>query len=482
MMMGPLLRTVTLVVDMVKMMVARTLADASSPFSDVGGFLIGRLRQGIAPLFLLAAIAASGCVWAQGAPGEGPGEALLAAMRAEVLKSTQAAPNHTCLLQVHRVQEKASLGQKMEEYARLEVAYLDGRERYSWPGAASFREDELRDILVMGLSGSGSFAEHIKSVVLGTDTVYGAPVEATDGAVAVLRIPYEVAAGRSGYLVNLDGKEIEAAIRGVITVRISDSAILAFTLEAVNLPPDFPATAVTESIRYQPTLLGSFRPPAEALQRMVEAGTDVYSNRYQYDSCREFRGDSTLRFDQQQEGDVARQKELEQTSGNASASPLPPRVPIELRLKSAIAWGKVQTGGVVEAELTRPVKFLGKVLADGGATVKGRLVEFKQLSGASGVGYYVGIQFETIEDKGNVIPVSLNLDSLTDMPKGSRRGIAAMVRGNTAPYELMERIRPDGTPYPAAGFIRVLGDPNGLPAGIAMRWVADDPERPAPNR
>ncbi|MCW5964808.1 MAG: hypothetical protein KIT83_12275 [Bryobacterales bacterium] len=480
-------KTVTLVVDMVKEMVARSLAESSSPFCEsrqraVGHRLSSLIRGAILACLLVASFAVVCSAAAQDPAAESIGEPLLTSIRAEVRKSLEATANHTCLLRIHRVQEKASLGQKMEEHASVEVAYLGGRERFAWPGERAFRDDDLRDVLVMGLSGSGSFAEHIRSVVLGDDTVFGSPLEITENGAPLVRIPYQVPAGRSGYLVNLDGREIEAAIRGQITVRSADSVILAFTLEAFDLPADFPATSVTEAIRYQPELLGSFRPPAQAAQRMVEAGTDVYSNEYRFENCREFRGDSSVRFGSSQPGDAS--SSSPQMAGGVlpTVEPLPPGAPVELRLRSAISWGKLRTGDPVDAELGRPLKFAGQLLANSGAKVLGRVVEFKQLSSAAGTGYYIGIQFESIEENGKLIPVSLVLDALTDMPKSNRRGLAAMVRGDTAPYELMDRIRPDGSPYPGTGFIRVLGDPNGLPAGLSMRWVAADPERPAPRQ
>ncbi|MCU0226822.1 MAG: hypothetical protein MUF01_04215 [Bryobacterales bacterium] len=395
---------------------------------------------------------------------------LLAALRRAVTASTQAAANHTCQVEVSRLQKKPSVGQNMEEQGRLEVAFLQGKEHFAWPGAAGFQADDLRDILVMGLSGSGSYAAHLRSVALSDDTVFGDPLPEASAGPDIVRIPYRVPAARSGYLVNLDGKEIEAAIRGEITFRGADAAILAFMLEAVDLPAGFPATAVTESIRYAADLVGAFRPPAEAVQRMVEAGTDEYVNRYRFVACREFRGESTVRFQ-----DPASLASAAATAPLATQPPLPAGAPVQLRLKQDIAWGKIATGDPVEAELTRPLKFAGKLIADAGATVRGRLVEFKRILLSSSTGYFVGMRFERIDDQGKLTEVSLELDSLVDMPKGNRRGIAAMVRGETAPYQLLERTGPDGRPFAGAGFVRVLGDPTGLPAGLEMRWIAAEP-------
>lgn len=374
-------------------------------------------------------------------------------------------PNHTCELRIQRLQQKRSAGQTMEEEATLEVAYIDGAERFSWPGAKTFRDDALRDLLVMGLSGSGSFAEHLRSVTLSEDTVFGAPEEVRERDTRLLRIPYKVPAGRSGYLVNLDGKEMEAAIQGQITVLLPGMEVLAFTLEAVDLPPDFPVTTVEESIRFsQNPASAGFRPPLEASQRMVENEIDVYTNQVTFGNCREFRGESTLRFDE-----TASQAA---PAGTPAATILPPGVPMELRLKSAVVWGKSRTGDTVEAELSRPLKFTGQLLAGEGARVSGRIVEFKRITTAAGISFVVGLQIDAIQQKGATISVGATLDALTDMPKSNRRGIAAAIRGETAPFEVLNRVAPGGRPYPRAGFIRVTGDSSGLPAGLSMRWVS----------
>ncbi len=473
MMIGPLFNTVTLVVDMVSPMVARILCTHSSPrFAPAAPTLGARVpfRASLVAAALLCLLI-GGPLVAQPGNTSAP-DALVAALRQAVTQSVNAAPNHTCRVEVQRMQDKVSLRQKMEEQAVLEVAFLEGRERYAWPGASLFREDELRDILVMGLSGSGSYAEHLRSVALSADTVFGRPMPQASADPPVFRIPYRVPAARSGYLVNLDGKEIEAAIQGEITFRPSDAAVLAFTLEAVDLPPGFPATAVTEAIRYQLDSVASFRPPAEAVQRMVESRTDEYVNRYRFLDCRQFRGESAIQFSPSAELDSSSSPAVASPKPAASAPPLPAGAPLELRLKQSIVWEKSVTGDLVEAEITRPLKFVGQLIADTGATVQGRLVEFKRLSSEGGTAFFVGIRFESIVEKGKTTPVALELNSLVDMPKSNRRGLAAVVRGSGAPYEVMDRVRPDGRPFPAVGFIRALGDPTGLPAGLVMRWIA----------
>jgi hypothetical protein len=390
----------------------------------------------------------------------------LEALRQQASVLLDNATNYACELRISRTVDKQSAGQKMEEEARLEVAYIADRERFSWPGAATFGDDELREVLVMGLSGSGSFAEHLRTVVGGADTAFGQPRRESQDGRNLLHIPYEVPATRSGYLVNLDGTEIQAAIEGEISVLEDGMEIVGFSLAAKDLPAGFPATAVAETIQYQPPGESSLRLPASATQRMVEGGTDVYDNRFGFEACRRFQSESEVRFT----GEPATPAGNDTPPDHPSA--LEDGIPFELELKTAITWDKTITGDTIEGLLTRPVKWKGEVLANSGATVLGRVVEFKRITGGSAVGYFVGLQFYSIEDKGKTLPLRATLEALTDMPKSARRGLAAMVRGDTIPFEVMNRLRSDGKPYPNAGFVRVLADTKGLPSGFAMRWVS----------
>jgi hypothetical protein len=466
-MMGPLLRILTLVAGIVDRMVTQASERlALLQWQQRGsGRRFARTLQRIgislaaAVLFLPAQESASGNAVTT--------DSVLPALRKQVQQFVEQSPRYSCQLEIHRVQDKVSAGQKMEERAVLEVSHVDGKEHYSWPGDSPFREDGLRDLLVMGLSGTGSFTEHLRAVVLGEHTTFGTASSGSEGGHPVIRIPYRVPAGKSGYLVNLDGQENEAGIQGVITVIPPQMTVANFSLDATDLPAGFPATAVSEAIRYQVDsgVMGAFF-PSSATQRMVEMGKDVYTNEITYRACKQFQGNSEIRFD-------APSSSAGRNSEVAEGGALPEGVPIEFRLTKDIRWGSVRAGDPVEAELTRQIKWKGEVLVKERARVVGRVVEFKKLSGSAN-GYVVGLSFRLIEDKGKSMQVKASLEALTDMPKSNRRGIAAAIRGENAPYERLERIRPDGAPYPGAGFICVAAEAEGLPAGLAMRWATDD--------
>lgn len=414
---------------------------------------------------------------------------LLDALRAGGPDMLVRSADYACQMELHRVQKKPSQGIEIEEVALLEVAWAGGKERYSWPGEAAFREDELRDILVAGLSGSGSFAGHLRAVVFGRSTEFGEARAATDGRVAVV-IPYRVPAANSGYLVTVDGREFEAAIAGEITLATGNGkpVLAAFTLRAVDLPEAFPARAVHEEVVFVQGLASgdggadSHRVSAHSLagvpvlarQTMTERSGDEYRNRVVYGRCREFRGETSIRFEED-----PGERRTATASGErltVSTRPVPRGVPIDVELETSLDWGKHRTGDTVEALVTRDARFKGSTVVPEGARLRGRIVELKKVTGKS-EGYLVGMVLEEAIAGKTRIPLRMVLESLPGMPKGARRGIAAMVHGENARFRLMERTAPGGGPMPQGGFFQALGPELDVPKGFEMRWVTVDPDR-----
>ncbi|MDZ7637794.1 MAG: hypothetical protein U5J83_06025 [Bryobacterales bacterium] len=311
-----------------------------------------------------------------------------------------------CTMDLHRTQQKVSQGIVIEENASLEVALVDGEERYSLPGEATFRDGELRDALVAGLSGSGSFGGHLRAVLFGESASFGEAAPVAPGSNRY-RIPYRVPAARSGYLVNIDGQEKEVATEGEITVSLSDGkpTLEAFTLRAVDLPADFPALRVSESIQFAraggqvegdaapPAFPGLSGVPALATQTMVERSGDEYRNRAVFRECREFKGDASIRFGAGADGPggALRSGAPAMAEGLKIATrPIPPGVPVDLKLASEIDWQTQRTGDPVEAVISRDVRWKGSTLLNEGARARGRIMELKKVTGKS-EGYLLGL-------------------------------------------------------------------------------------------
>jgi hypothetical protein len=134
-----------------------------------------------------------------------------------------------------------------------------------------------------------------------------------------------------------------------------------------------------------------------------------------YAGCREYRGESVLRFDD---------PEIDQPSAASGNLPtlgaltsIPSGRPFECRITTPIASGTAAAGDRIDATLRTPITDAGgKVLASPGARIHGRLMNFAeyQRSGAQRQRYEIGVQLRSIELGGAQVPFAATLVTVTD--------------------------------------------------------------------
>src|SRR6185369_10656113 len=92
-------------------------------------------------------------------------DALFAQVRARMIGNLSRLPNYTCLQTIERkVRQASSRRYELVDVVRLEVALVNGKELFSWPGAGKFEDKEISEIVSGGAIGNGTFALHAKSV------------------------------------------------------------------------------------------------------------------------------------------------------------------------------------------------------------------------------------------------------------------------------------------------------------------------------
>ena len=96
-----------------------------------------------------------------------PETLLLARIRQHMEQVLTRQPNYTCLETIER-SRRSGRGRKFQlvDALHLEVAVVEGKELFSWPGEREFKERDLRELAPTGAIGNGSFALHARSVFL----------------------------------------------------------------------------------------------------------------------------------------------------------------------------------------------------------------------------------------------------------------------------------------------------------------------------
>src|SRR5580698_8518411 len=110
-------------------------------------------------------------------PADGPMDAasrdLLDRVRRHMLDTLAQQPNYTCL---ETVQRSNRAGKEKEfrllDTVRLEVALVNGKEMFAWPGSKQFEDADMRAFVPTGMFGNGDFGLYAKAVFGGQSTEF----------------------------------------------------------------------------------------------------------------------------------------------------------------------------------------------------------------------------------------------------------------------------------------------------------------------
>lgn len=176
-------------------------------------------------------------------------------------------------------------------------------------------------------------------------------------------------------------------------------------------------------------------------------------------NCREYAAESSLSFDEQGPA-------VPTGAAPKQAAPVPPGVSLTLALVAPIDTGTAAAGDAVSAKVTKAVRAPGanEILVDAGATVHGRITQMRHQYSASQ--FQFAIRYETIEQRGAVAPLAIELEREL---KGERThgGDGLAKRGTEftlpAPSQPADTGSWFAVPAGAGRFI--------VPAGSESKWI-----------
>ncbi len=294
---------------------------------------------------------------------------LLARVRLAADNNFRRLPNYTCTMTVERSQRPPRSGRFfLVDNLRLEVALVGGKELYSWPGAKQFEEQELPD-MVGGNIGTGDFALHARAVLLGGATILTfVGQEQIDGR-EMLRWDYKVERNSSTYFMRIAPAEARVGFSGSLWADAKSYDLWRLDLVVDDVPPELPMRRGVQWIEYARQTIGSepFLLPVAASTEFELSDGLVNRNRTTFSNCRQFAGESTLRFDDVPEASPAPAATIDWK--------LPPGLQIELRLVGKLNLRRAAVGDIVEFEVAKDARLKGQVWLEKGARVKARILE-----------------------------------------------------------------------------------------------------------
>jgi hypothetical protein len=182
---------------------------------------------------------------------------------------------------------------------RLEVTVANSTEMFSWPGGEAFETEEVKKAVREGISGTGDFGVFVGGIFLtkGVDVKYlGERVE--DGR-TLAEFSYRVPVGSSGYTYIYPKGSAIVGYQGTFWADPATAVLEHVTVDATDLPSESRTCRLSTEMKYQKLHIGEadFHLPEVSRLTLVELSGTEGVNETRYTSCRQYLGESTLRFD-----------------------------------------------------------------------------------------------------------------------------------------------------------------------------------------
>ena len=311
---------------------------------------------------------------------------------------------------------------------RLDVAVGEKSEMFSWAGASQFESGDITQLVARGASGSGEFGSFLSSVFGGggenflyrglKDTPLGI-LASFDFTVPLAKSHYEYSSGKKGYTT--------VGYHGSFFADSDTAELRELDLEANEFPATDAVCRVEDKIEYARTQIGeksNMLPKASSMDVIYRNSTESL-NETTFAGCREYVGESTIRFDVDENGNTP------DSAKRADLRPLPAKTRLKVKIEPAIDSDKAAAGDPIIGVIETAVKVKGETVVHAGDRLHGRIVRMEQDLGPL-PRWTVAILFETIERAGVEQKVALKpLDDGDRSPQGSsaggggRRGLAA---------------------------------------------------------
>ena len=303
--------------------------------------------------------------------GQEDAQALLDRVRSHMAGLLKKQPDFACLETIERANRSPrEITFRPRDTVRLEVALVNGKEMFAFPGSKEFEDYDLRTFVPLGMFGNGYFGLYATAVFEDSRTEF--QFRGTDPGPAVrydFRVPAE-----SGMRVSSMGSFATTGYHGSLYVNPVTAEAARIEVEAEPLPVKLELREVRAAFDYARMRIHGIDMlmPESSEMVMTNWRDEVSRNVIRLSGCREFAGTSAIAFGPKE------------TGAGGSGTPqkqeirLPKRATLRLRLVEEIDIDHGAVGDLVRAVLDSDVKEDGKTLLPKGSLVNGRLVRLER--------------------------------------------------------------------------------------------------------
>lgn len=309
--------------------------------------------------------------WAWQAPQANPQLALSSEIRQRMAANLATLPNYTCLETIDRtVRRKAAKKLLFRDRIHIEVAFIEGGEMFSWPGAASFEPDLRQKLPEAGASGAGAFGGWTRNLFGPSGPSFVRAGECMVEGRRGVGYNFSVPVLSSNYAFEFGSHKAILPYSGSVCVDPDAFEIMLLEIRAEQTPP--PVAAMSETIHYARTRIGAadFLLPQDHELTVTDLEGKENRNLTRFTACREYTTESSISFDTERTAPTVPRAKVEELH-------VPAGISLDLKLETPIAFEESAVGDPIAARLNRAVNSPG-VSIPKGATVSGRIRGLEQ--------------------------------------------------------------------------------------------------------
>lgn len=224
---------------------------------------------------------------------------LLAHIKANARQGLNDIPAYACTESVERAMSvghttRMHLMDKMD----FEVAEIGDHEVYARAGDHNFSGNDMRNFLSYGLTATGEFFMHARSIFLGPATKFTYKGAERHGGRKTNRFDYKVSAVFAGYEMHFNHFRAHVGVEGSFWADAATNDVIELEVRAAEIPAELKMRSAVTHIHYSRGRLDgrSFLVPIASEVVTVDADGYRSENRAAFHNCRKFQSETSITF------------------------------------------------------------------------------------------------------------------------------------------------------------------------------------------
>jgi len=231
--------------------------------------------------------------------------------RDNIARQLSAVSNYTCVLTVSRTlyteprrydsgcaaADRLTEKPYMQDRLRFDVAVSEGTEIFSWHGGAKFSSSGVNEVVKSGPISSGSFVGYLRNILFTAGVAIS--LDKAKSNQQTYTFQYQVPLKSSAYRITARDGSFLVPYHGSFEIRTDTFELQSLSVDTTDIPKEAEVCTAKTEIAYQNLQIAGkslLIPKSFQLHMLDSNAVDTY-NDSEYTQCREFRGESTLRFD-----------------------------------------------------------------------------------------------------------------------------------------------------------------------------------------